>query len=138
MEWGGDREVLLRLYRSLIRSKLDYGSIVYGAARISYLKKLDPIPNQGLRLALGAFRTSPSVSLHAEAQELPLHLRRQKLGMQYALRISTNIKNPTHSTVFNGKLGHLFEKKTGTIPPFYMRVKPLLNKINFDMCTWTN
>ena len=133
MEWGGDREVLLRLYRSLIRSKLDYGSIVYGAARISYLKKLDPIPNQGLRLALGAFRTSPSVSLHAEAQELPLHLRRQKLGMQYALRISTNIKNPTHSIVFNGKLGHLFEKKTGTIPPFYMRVKSLLNKINFDI-----
>ena len=30
--------VLLNLYRSLIRSKLDYGSIVYGSARKSYLK----------------------------------------------------------------------------------------------------
>ena len=96
MEWGGDREVLLRLYRSLVRSKLDYGSIVYGAARKSYLVKLDPIANQGLRLSLGTFRTSPSVSLHAEAQELPLHLRRQKLGMQYAVRISTNPQNPTY------------------------------------------
>ena len=27
--WGADRTVLLQLYRSLIRSKLDYGSIVY-------------------------------------------------------------------------------------------------------------
>ena len=28
--WGADRTTLLHLYRSLIRSKLDYGSIVYG------------------------------------------------------------------------------------------------------------
>ena len=34
--WGGDRFVLLNLYRSLVRSKLDYGSIVYGSARKSY------------------------------------------------------------------------------------------------------
>jgi hypothetical protein len=63
MDWGADREVLLRLYRSLIRSKLDYGCIVYGSARNSYIKKLDTIHNQGLRLALGAFRTSPIASL---------------------------------------------------------------------------
>ena len=31
--WGGDRSVLLNLYRSLVRSKLDFGSIVYGSAR---------------------------------------------------------------------------------------------------------
>ena len=35
--WGADRSTLLHLYRSLIRSKLDYGSIVYGSARKSYL-----------------------------------------------------------------------------------------------------
>ena len=35
--WGADRTTLLQLYRSLIRSKLDYGSIVYGSARKSYL-----------------------------------------------------------------------------------------------------
>ena len=31
--WGGDRSVLFNLYRSLVRSKLDYGSVVYGSAR---------------------------------------------------------------------------------------------------------
>ena len=30
--WGADRTVLLHLYRSLIRSKLHYGAIVYGSA----------------------------------------------------------------------------------------------------------
>ena len=58
-EWGADRKVMLRLYRSLIRSNLDYGCIVYGSARKSYLQMLDPIHNQGLRHCLGAFQTSP-------------------------------------------------------------------------------
>ena len=52
MDWGADRKVLLRLYRTFIRSKLDYGCIVYGSARQSYLRKMDSIHNQGLRLAL--------------------------------------------------------------------------------------
>ena len=58
-EWGADRKVMLLLYKSLIRSKLDYGCIVYGSARKSYLQMLDPIHNQGLRFCIGAFRTSP-------------------------------------------------------------------------------
>ena len=36
--WGADRKVLLRLYRALIRSKLDYGCIVHGFGRPSYIK----------------------------------------------------------------------------------------------------
>jgi len=51
------------LCRSLIRSKLDYGCIVYGSARGSYLQMLDPVQNHALRLCLGAYRTSPSSSL---------------------------------------------------------------------------
>ena len=48
--WGADRKVVLRLYRALIRSKLDHGCIVYGSARPSYIKRLDTVHNQGLRL----------------------------------------------------------------------------------------
>ena len=68
-DWGDDRIVLLRLYRSLVSSKLDYGCIVYGSARRLILKQLDPIHHQGLRIALGAFRTSPAQSLNTEAHE---------------------------------------------------------------------
>ena len=41
--WGADRKVLLRLYRSLVRSKLDYGSIVYGSTCKSYIGMLDTV-----------------------------------------------------------------------------------------------
>ena len=73
-DWGADRTVLLQLYRSLIRSKLDNGSIVYGSARPSYISSLDTVHHQGLRLALGAFQTSPVQSLYVEAEEPPLYL----------------------------------------------------------------
>ena len=76
--WGADLSTLLHLYRSLIRSKLDYGSVVYGSARKSYLQMLDTVHHQGLRLALGAFRTSPVTSLYVEADEPSLYLRREK------------------------------------------------------------
>ena len=50
---------------------------IYGSARKSYLQMLDPIHNQGLRLALGAFRIFPVASLNVEADEPSLYSRRQ-------------------------------------------------------------
>ena len=56
---------------------------MYGSARKSYLQMLDTVHHQGLRLALGAFRTSPVTRLYVEADEPSLYLRREKLSLQY-------------------------------------------------------
>jgi hypothetical protein len=101
MDWGADRRVLLRLYRCLIHSKLDYGCIVYGSAPKSYIRQLDPIQNQGLKICLGAFRTSPVESLQVEANELFPYLRREKLALQYALKLKSNLSNPMYKCVFH-------------------------------------
>ena len=98
--WGAERTTLLHLYRSLIRSKLDYGSIVYGSARKSYLQMLDNVHNQGLRLALGAFPTSPVSSLNVEADEPSLWLRRENMSLQYAIRLAANPSNPAFEVTF--------------------------------------
>ena len=97
-EWGADSTILLQLYRALVRSKLDYGSIVYGSARKSYVKLLDPVHHQGLRLSLGVFRTSPIQSLYMEAREPSLENRRLKLSLQYTVKLKTNPLNPAQNT----------------------------------------
>lgn len=74
--WGADKKCILRIYYSHIRSILDYGSIVYASASESNLKKLDPLQNQALRIATGAFRTSPIASILVESNNKPLALRR--------------------------------------------------------------
>ncbi len=60
---------------------------MYGSARSSCLKMLDPIQNHGLRLCLGSFRTSPVESLAVAADELPLSIRRDKLDFSIYLKL---------------------------------------------------
>ena len=130
-EWGADRKVMLRLYRSLIRSKLDYGCIVYGSARKSYLQMLDPIHNQGLRLCLGAFRTSVE-SLYVDAHEPCLGARRAKLSLQYATKIKSLPKHPAHNAVFDNKYMKLFDARPNAIRTFGLRIKQFLTASNID------
>ncbi|GFY67815.1 hypothetical protein TNIN_90121 [Trichonephila inaurata madagascariensis] len=101
--WGADRTSLFRLYRALIRSKLNYGSVVYSSACKSLLKILDPVHHQALRLCLGAFRTSPVESLYAEAYEPPLDLGRNHHSSR------------TYSQ------------------PFHFRIRDLINDLNLNI-----
>ncbi|GFU00078.1 RNA-directed DNA polymerase from mobile element jockey [Trichonephila clavipes] len=106
---GADRTSLLRLYRALIRSKLDYGSVVYSSACKSLLKILDPVHHQALRLCLRAFRTSPVESLYAEAYEPPLDLRRNLYDF-----------NSHHSSLTYSQ-------------PFHFRIRDLINDLNLNI-----
>ena len=76
---------MLRLYSSLVRSKLDYGSVVYVSTYSSCLKMLYPVHNQGLQLCLGAFRTSLTECVYVEANEPSLYYRRLKLSLQFCI-----------------------------------------------------
>ena len=72
---------------------------------------LDPIHNQGLRLALGAFRTSPVASLYVEADEPPLYSRREKFSLQYAIRLGAKPSNPAYEVTFPPNCVDLYEQK---------------------------
>ena len=106
LKWGGDRDTLLMLYRAIVRSKLDYGCIVYGTASNTNLRQLDSVHNSGLRLALGAFCTSPVSSLYTEANEAPLEERRLKLSMHYYVKIRACTDSPAHHAL------HEFDRTT--------------------------
>lgn len=61
-----NQKIVVDLYKSIIRSKLVYGSFVYLSAKLSILKLLDTIPATSLRIALCAFKTVSSISVLAE------------------------------------------------------------------------
>ena len=92
---------------------------------------LDPLHHQGLRLALGAFRTSPVASLYVEADEPSLTSRRKKLSLQYAIRLAAN--PPTAQEVtFPPKYTDLYESKPNYIKSFGVRILPLLESANIN------
>ena len=132
-EWGAGRTTLLKLYRSLVRSKLDYGFIVYGSASKPALAKLDPVHNQGLRRSLGAFRSSPVESLCVEAHEPPLEIRRDKLALQYILKLKANPENPVYDVVLNPKHQELYKSKESATDSFGIHCKKLLKEAKIDV-----
>ena len=97
--WGADSALLLRLFRALIRSKLDYGAAVYQSATQTHLDYLYPIQNEALRVCLGAFASSPIRNLHREAGEMPMKLRHLQLSLQYIVRLKANRNNPAYDKV---------------------------------------
>ncbi|GFX46002.1 RNase H domain-containing protein [Trichonephila clavipes] len=133
--WGADRTSLLRLYRALIRSKLDYGSVVYSSACKSLLKIFDPVHHQALRLCLGAFRTSPVESLYAEAYEPPLDLRRKYLCLNYFMKIQSMKTNTAYSYLFNFSLYDFNSHRSSLTysQPFHFRIRDLINDLNLNI-----
>ena len=132
-DWGADTTTLLKLYRTQVRSKLDYGCVVYGSARSSYLQSLDRVQNAALRVCLGAFRTSPISSLYAEANEMPLDLRRQKLTLQYVLKLKSNPSNPAYSCVFAPCYKVFFDARPTAIPTIGIRIQQQLSETGISL-----
>ena len=102
---------------------MDYGCLVYGSASKTALAKLDPVHNQGLHLSLGAFRSSPVESLYVEAHEPPLEIRREKLALQYILKLKANPENPAYDVVFNPKYQILYADKESATDAFGIHCK---------------
>jgi len=53
--WGANKKTLLIIYRTLIWSIMDYGSIAYNSALETTKNRLDVIQHKTLRIACGAF-----------------------------------------------------------------------------------
>jgi hypothetical protein len=92
--WGAGKYSLLKIYRTLIRPRLDYGlELFYTASKASW-KKLEIIQSTCLRLACGAMRGTATDALQQECGELPLKLRRKRAIFRYTTKLSTTTNNP--------------------------------------------
>ena len=98
-DWGADRKTLLHLYNLLVRSRLDYGCIVYNSASPTTIASLNSIENEGLRIASGAFKSTPIASLQVVTNQPPLDLRRLQLSLKYYLKLRSHISNPAFRSV---------------------------------------
>ena len=126
--YGADRDMLLLLYRSLIRSRLDYACFVYDGTYESVKRILNTVHHAAIRIATGAFRTSPVSSLLVEAHEPPLALRRQLLGMRYAIKLRQLPSHPAYEAVFprvGQPGGSAATRGRGRCKPFSVRMRTL-------------
>lgn len=132
-KWGCDTIVLLRIYKALIRSRIDYGSVCYGTASKTDLKVIDTIQSSALRIVLGAFRTSPVQSLLCLAGESPLHIRRQEQTLMYAARVLTHQDNLSYNYVCTNRFQMAFRNKPLNQVPLYERVRRIASYLDYHI-----
>ena len=112
--------MLLRLCRALVWSKL-----------AQHINLAYPIQNQGLRFSPRASRISPAQSLCVGANAIPLHLRREKLALQFVIKIVAIPNNPVYETIFNPQYVDLSSGKPRVIPTLGIHVRESLEELDF-------
>jgi exonuclease III/ribonuclease HI len=85
--WGASTKTLLQIYRVLIRSVVDYGSVAIDSASGSALSKLDVIQNKALTICCGAMKGTAVSALQVECGEPPLYLRRLSQQIKFAIKV---------------------------------------------------
>ncbi|XP_053989675.1 uncharacterized protein LOC128882131 [Hylaeus volcanicus] len=141
--WGAEFQVLIKSYKALVLSKLDYGSIVYSSAKPSTLKILSPIHNAGARIATGAYCTNPITAILSGANILrcqkttstlkkSLEIRRKQLSLSYAASKMSTSSNPVYKQITTDNLSSVFGKKPNLPKPLNFRLRGYLMDLNIN------
>ena len=129
--FGADKIILIRLYTSLIGSKIHYGRQAYGSAAKSHLKKLDTIQATALRIATGAYKGTQTFSLEVECNILPLQKRRDEMTLKYWARsASLGSKLPINSLTESKSIYTTCRNRLNWRTPYNIKVQDLLEKHN--------
>lgn len=98
--WGADPKVLTSIYKSLVRSHLDFGTQALIRCSKSLLHKLDLTQYASLRVITGCMKSTPIPILLAETSEIPLSLRRECLATRYLTKTYALLGHPVYVAAF--------------------------------------
>ncbi|CAC5371654.1 unnamed protein product [Mytilus coruscus] len=131
--YGIGTDSLLMLYKSLLRSVLDYGCQAFNSASITVKSKLDMIQAKGLCIVLGAHKSTPLETILAESGKMPLQLRRDHLSLKYYARTKQNPSNPANQLVDDCIEYQIYNHKWNDHNiPYGFRVQNLLKDNDLD------
>lgn len=79
---------LTTLYKTIVRSQIDYGIPAYGGASNSTLSKIDVTTRSILRQILSSTRSTPTEILYSELGLEPTKIRMHWLAARYLIKLS--------------------------------------------------
>lgn len=99
--WGSSPETLLALYKSYVRSIIDFGSSIYFPKSKKGRQKLEAMQYAAVRIALGYRRSTPVNVLLAESKLSLLKDRAEYLCDCYMAKIMSNSSASVYKSVHN-------------------------------------
>ena len=158
--WGASSKVLRIFYISYIRAKLDYGAVLYSNAAKTSLEKLERLQNACCRMILGARKSTPVLSLQAEAFLPSLELHRGLMSAKLLIKLSYKLESrsildkvtdrkyqadcyPVNSfmrraiywcELLDITLKRVYNKVTNDVPPWASKVDCIINYEDSTIC----
>uniref|UniRef100_A0A1Y1K8S0 Reverse transcriptase domain-containing protein n=1 Tax=Photinus pyralis TaxID=7054 RepID=A0A1Y1K8S0_PHOPY len=123
VKWGSHPSTLLILYKSFVRSIIDYCSFVYFPTATIHVEKLEKVQIACLRTALGLRRTTPNNVVLAESKLQSIQERSKSLGKCYFTKILSNSILPSFQTIQS-----IIHNKNGNRNTIKLNEKPNLLK----------
>jgi len=127
--WGAGKRPLLTIYKSLVRSVIDYGMEAYFYSSSNMLKPLIKIQSDALRLCIGAMPSTPVVCLQHACNGMPLFIRHKLLCLKYKADRLTFSDHPCMPLIEDCWQGRF--PGTSDYCSFNMFTKTELNHLNF-------
>ena len=124
-KWGADRKSLIKIYKSLILSKIDYGVQAYGSVSKSNLKKLETIQNSAMRIILGVYKTTAIKNLNIESNIPPLDIHFKHITVKYYIKLITYQNHPSHYIIKDNKVLNKDWTSGAFKKPFILRAKEI-------------
>ena len=131
-KFGADRVTLLKLYTSLIRTKLQYGCEAYASASRTLMQSLQPVQNAAIRIATGAYKTSPVLSLHADSGIIPLQNSIENKIINYLLRLRSTKDSPVLAEIEVNNTD-TYDQNERLARPFSVRAQDIINKYQLEL-----
>lgn len=98
--WGAHPRSLLQIYKTMIRSTMDYRCFAFPYNDYFLMKKLDQIQLKVLRICLGLRKTIPNNVILAESGEGPLDCRFYFLTSRLLLKTFSLNSHPVLNKLF--------------------------------------
>ena len=87
--WKKDWKTV-KLYSAICRLKIHNGYQIYNTVSLRKLKKIDSIHRERIIIDTGAIKTSSVEATHIKANDLPLELKKNELGLRFLYKLRSN------------------------------------------------
>lgn len=132
--WGANEDSLLSVYKSIVRSRLEYGCVAFQSAKPHIIQKLQLVQNLSIRISMGAYRTSPVISIHSLSGIQPLNNRRNQFNIIAAIKIINNQNHPLNYLLTSEHpLQNKYNNRKIVSKPFSIRAKELMSTYNVNI-----
>ncbi|KAF4527863.1 hypothetical protein B566_EDAN016479, partial [Ephemera danica] len=97
--WGANPITATILFKAIIRSRLEYGSAIFGNDSLTQWSRLERIQNAAIRTILGAFPSSPIPALSIESGIPPLQVKCKYLANKFMLKVASQANHPLKTQI---------------------------------------